>query len=207
MASSYLDRFLAFLNSLPDVLIYFILGVSAFLENVFPPVPGDTVTAFGAFLVGINRLDFLGVYIATTLGSLAGFISLFWIGGLLGRRFFIEKDLLWFKAEDIIRAEIWFKRYGYFLILINRFLPGIRSVISVVAGLTGLRHLQVLILALLSCATWNLIWIAVGYTLGANWETAKDKLQDIMTSYNFTILAAVVFAVAFFVIKKFIKRR
>ena len=207
MESSYLDRFLTFLDSLPDVLIYFILGVSAFIENVFPPVPGDTVTAFGAFLVGINRLDFLGVYIATTLGSLAGFISLFWIGGLLGRRFFIEKDLLWFKAENIIRAEIWFKRYGYFLILINRFLPGIRSVISVVAGLTRLRQLQVLILALLSCATWNLIWIAVGYTLGANWETAKDKLQDIMTSYNFTILAAVVFAVAFLVIKKFIKRR
>jgi membrane protein DedA with SNARE-associated domain len=201
-----MDRFLVFLGSLPDLLIYFILGVSALIENVFPPVPGDTVTAFGAFLVGINRLDFLGVYISTTLGSLAGFMLLFWIGGLLGRRFFIEKDLFWFKAEDIIRAEIWFKRYGYFLILINRFLPGIRSVISVVSGLTRLRPLQVSILALLSCATWNLIWIAVGYALGANWETAKGKLHDIMASYNFVILVAVVFAVAFFVTKKFIRR-
>lgn len=182
------------------------LGLSAFVENIFPPLPGDTITAFGAFLVGINRLDFWATYTATTIGSLAGFVSLFFIGGLLGRRFFIEKDLLWFKAEDIIRAEIWFKRYGYLLIAANRFMPGIRSIVSIVAGIARLRVLQVSIFAFLSCAVWNLIWIAVGYSLGSNWETAKARLQDIMASYNYAIIAVVVVAIAFLAIKKMRKK-
>ena len=69
VSMAFLDGFLDFLNSLPDGLIYLLLGVSAFVENVFPPVPGDTITAFGAFLVGTQRLSFFGVYLSTTAGS------------------------------------------------------------------------------------------------------------------------------------------
>ena len=127
---SYLDRFFNFLDTLPSAVLYLLLGVSAFVENIFPPIPGDTITAFGAFLVGAHRLDFMGVYLSTTLGSLAGFMALFWIGNLLGRKFFIEKDYRLFSAESILQAEHWFRRYGYFLILLNRFFPGIRSIIS-----------------------------------------------------------------------------
>ncbi|MBW2035267.1 MAG: hypothetical protein JRI94_17105, partial [Deltaproteobacteria bacterium] len=112
-----LDGFLNFLNSLPDFLIYFFLGLSAFVENIFPPIPGDTITALGAFLVGTQRLHFLGVYFSTTIGSLFGFMFLFWIGSLLGKRFFVDRDYRFFKAEDIIRAEEWYRKYGYFLVL------------------------------------------------------------------------------------------
>ena len=90
---------------MPDYLIYVLLGLSAFVENVFPPIPGDTITALGAFLEGNGKLDFFCVNISTTLGSLLGFMSLFWVGGSLGRRFFIEKDYRFFKAKDIIKVE------------------------------------------------------------------------------------------------------
>ena len=203
---TYLDRFLAFLNTLPDILIYILLGLSAFVENVFPPAPGDTITAFGAFLVGTNRLQFLKVFISTTVGSLAGFMFLFWIGSLLGRRFFVEKDFWYFKAEDIIRAENWFRKYGYFLILINRFLPGIRSVISVVGGISGLQVFKVFLLALISSGVWNLIWIGMGYSLGSNWETAKARIVEIMTTYNVAVLVLLGVGVLFFVARKVIKR-
>ena len=116
-----LDSFLNFLNSLPDYLIYLLLGLSAFVENIFPPIPGDTVTAFGAILVGTQKINFLGVYLSTTIGSLFGFMSLFWIGTLLGRRFFLERDYRFFKARDIKRAEEWFRKFGYLIILLNRF--------------------------------------------------------------------------------------
>ncbi len=181
---TYLDKFLAYLDTLPELLIYLLLGLCAFMENVFPPAPGDTITAFGAFLVGTNRLGFLGLFISTTLGSLAGFMFLFWIGRLLGRRYFIERDFGYFKAEDILKAENWFKKYGYLLILINRFLPGIRSVISIVGGISGLQVIKVSLLALVSSSIWNMIWIGMGYTLGNNWETARGKIVEIMTTYN-----------------------
>jgi len=201
---TYLDRFLAFLDTLPDLLIYILLGLSAFVENVFPPAPGDTITAFGAFLVGTNRLQFLSVLISTTVGSLAGFMFLFWIGSLLGRRFFVEKDFWYFRAEDIIKAENWFRKYGYFLILINRFLPGLRSVISIVGGISGLQAVKVFILALTSSGVWNLIWIGMGYSLGTNWETAKTKLVEIMTTYNIAVLVLMGVGVLFFAARKVI---
>lgn len=203
---TYLDKFLTYLDTLPELLIYLLLGLSAFVENVFPPAPGDTITAFGAFLVGTNRLGFLGLFISTTLGSLAGFMFLFWIGRLLGRRYFIERDFGYFKAEDILKAETWFKKYGYFLILINRFLPGIRSVISIVGGISGLQVLKVSILALVSSSIWNMIWIGMGYTLGSNWETSKGKIVEIMTTYNVIILALLGIGILFLIIKKRIKK-
>jgi membrane protein DedA with SNARE-associated domain len=203
---TYLDSFLNFLNSLPDYMIYLLLGLSAFVENIFPPVPGDTVTAFGAFLVGAQRLNFLGVYLSTTIGSLFGFMSLFWIGTLLGRRFFVEKDYRFFKARDIIRAEEWFRRFGYLIILLNRFFPGLRSVISIAGGIIKLRALRVAFLALISCALWNLIWIAFGYMLGSKWETVKDRMDYIMARYYLVISVFLVLLILFFVLRKVKKR-
>ena len=176
------------------------------MENVFPPIPGDTITAFGAFLVGTERLDFFGVYLSTVLGSLIGFMFLFWIGGLLGRRFFLERDFWFLKAQDIIKAEEWFRKYGYLLVLLNRFFPGIRSVISLAGGISGLKTHRVLLLALISCSAWNLMWIFLGYMLGSNWETVRDKMAELMAGYNLTILILFGLVVMFFVIRKVVRR-
>ena len=203
----YLDSFLDLLNSLPNTLLYLLLGLSAFVENVFPPIPGDTITAFGAFLVGAERLSFFGVYISTTLGSLFGFMFLFWIGSLLGRRFFIERDYRFFRAKDIIRAEEWFRKYGYFLILLNRFFPGIRSVISIAGGISQLKVLRVTLLALISSCVWNLIWIILGYSIGANWDIVKEKMARIMFSYNLAILILIGLAILILVVRMIKKKR
>ena len=196
-----------FLNILPDYLIYLALGISAFVENICPPIPGDTITAFGAFLVGTKRLHFFGVYLSTTLGSLFGFLFLFWIGGLLGRRFFIEKDYRFLKAKDIIRAEEWFRKYGYLLILFNRFLPGVRSAICLAGGLSRLRTSTVALLAFISCTLWNLIWISAGYMLGSNWQTAKEKMLYIMSRYNLAVLTIFGIIILFFLYKRIFKKK
>ncbi len=204
---SYLDSFLNLLNSLPNTLLYFLLGLSAFVENVFPPIPGDTITAFGAFLVATRRLSFLGVYLSTTLGSLFGFMFLFWVGSLLGRRFFIEKDYRFFRARDIIRAEEWFRKYGYFLILLNRFFPGIRSVISIAGGISQLKTVRVTLLALISACVWNLIWIILGYSIGTNWDIVREKMARIMFSYNVVILILIGLVVLILVLRMMKKKR
>jgi membrane protein DedA with SNARE-associated domain len=197
---------LRFLDTLPNALIYFLLGASAFVENVFPPIPGDTITAFGAFLVGTKRLDFFGVYLSTVVGSLIGFMFLFWVGGLLGRRFFLERDYWFFKARDIIKAEAWFKKNGYLLILLNRFFPGVRSVISIAGGITGLKTRRVILLALISCSIWNLIWIFFGYMLGSNWDMARDQMARIMGRYNLAVGILFGVVVLFFVVRKIVRK-
>ena len=185
---TYTDRFLEYLQSLPGILIYLFLGLSAFVENIFPPIPGDTITAFGALLVGIGGLSFFGVYFSTTLGSLVGFLFLFQIGAFLGRRFFIKNNFRFFKHKDILRAEEWFGKYGYLIIALNRFFPGIRSAIALAAGILHLKKLQVGLLALLSCSVWNLIWISLGYGLGSNWDVIHARLKDLRTKYYVSLL-------------------
>ncbi len=206
----HVDAFLEFLNSLPNSLIYILLGISAFVENVFPPIPGDTITAFGAFLVGTQRLSFLGVYISTTIGSLFGFMTLFWIGRILGRKFFIERDYRFFKAVDILKAEEWFRKYGYFLVLLNRFFPGIRSVISLAGGISELKLVPTTLFALISAGVWNLLWILAGYFLGTNWETAKEKFFVLVFRYNmgaFLIMAVIAGVIILLVFRKRRRKR
>jgi membrane protein DedA with SNARE-associated domain len=183
------DRFLEWLAALADPWIYLVLGMSALGENLFPPIPGDTITAFGAFLVGARSVAFLGVWAATTAGSVAGFMALFWIARRVGRAAFQARGNRFFDPQRLLRVEERLQRWGAPLILLNRYFPGVRSLIAVVAGLSRLSSLKVCLLALLSAATWNLLWIAVGYTLGQNWEIVREKLGGILGRYQTAALA------------------
>ena len=198
-----LDAFLEYLRTLPDSLIYILLGISAFVENVFPPAPGDTITAFGAFLAGKGRLSFIWVFFSTTAGSFSGFMFLYALGRILGRRFFIEQDIWLFKAESIGKAETWFRRYGYSIVLINRFLPGLRSVISIAAGIARLDILRVSLLSLISAAAWNMMWLWMGYTLSTNWKTARHAIEAMMTKYHLTLVIAGCVAGTAFAVRHF----
>lgn len=205
-AMVHLDPFLEYLRTLPDSLIYILLGISAFVENVFPPAPGDTITAFGAFLAGKGRLSFMWVFFSTTAGSFAGFMCLYALGRILGKKFFVEQDIWLFKAESISKAEAWFRHYGYSIVLINRFLPGLRSVISIASGIARLDILRVSLLSLLSAAAWNMIWLWMGYTLSTNWRFARNAIEVMMTRYHLTLVivgcvAAVLYATRYFYLK------
>jgi len=204
---NHLDQFLRWVGELPEAMIYALLGFCAFLENLFPPIPGDTITAFGAFLVGSGKLGFAGVYAVTTIGSLAGFLALFQAGSYFGRHFFIERDFWFLKACDIIRAEVWFNRYGYGLILMNRFFPGIRSAIALFGGFSRLRLPIVVLLSLVSAAVWNLIWISMGYALGSNWDHVRESIDRILYRYNIGLVILFVLACGFLLVVRYRRRR
>jgi len=195
------------LNAMPAGLAYLALGLSAFVENIFPPIPGDTITVFGAFLVGTRRLSFWAVYVSTTLGSLAGFLSLYGLAMLAGRRLFGGLNGRFFRAQDIRRAQEWFRRYGYAVIAVNRFLPGLRSVISVAGGLSTLRPVPVALLALVSAGLWNLIWMGVGYGLGTQWEQVRAAVGHIMRTYQLALLAAAAVVGAIYMLWRLRRRK
>ena len=91
---------------------------------------------------------------------------------------------------------------GYFLILLNRFLPGVRSAISVAGGISRLKAFKVTLLALLSCGVWNFIWILLGYALGTHWESVQEEISDIMMRYNITIFVLFCLVILVIVIKR-----
>ncbi len=200
-----LDYIIEILMPQSDFVLYMFLLVSAILENIIPPIPGDTITAFGAFLAGSGRLGYVQVFLITTAGSVIGFMTLFYFGRKLERQHFIERDYRFFSAASIVKAENWFRRYGYFVVLINRFIPGIRSVVSLVSGISGLKPAYVLIVSTISASIWNLIWIQGGFLIGSEWKLIKQKVNSVLESYSyfFIIFAASLFAL--FVVYRMIR--
>ncbi len=182
-----MENFLLQLQQIDPGWAYLVLFTSAVVENIFPPIPGDTVTLMGAFLTGRGVLDFWGVFISTTLGSVTGFMGLYAVAYWLEESWIEKHRPRWLKAKKIRKVETWFNNYGYWVILMNRFLSGVRSVISLVAGIFKLKALKVFLLSLISCAVWNGIIIYAGTTLGKNWKEVLHFLQI----YNRIIIIAI----------------
>ena len=183
---------------------YLVLFVSAFVENTFPPIPGDTVTVLGAYLITTGFLGFWGVYISTTTGSVIGFFTMYMIGRKFGRSFLhSEKRARFFDGHRIRKVEEWFNRYGYWVIAANRFLSGTRSVISLFAGIFNLKPLSVLLLSLLSAAVWNGALIYAGYQLGVNWE----RITGLISQYNKIVIVLTIVVAVYFIYRAYRKRR
>jgi membrane protein DedA with SNARE-associated domain len=197
------DSFLQFIKGIDSAYLYPALFVSAVLENLIPPIPGDTVTLFGAYLVGIGQLHFSGVFAATALGNFTGFMLLFFLGRFLEKEFFLNRNFRYFPKEGLIKAEQWFQRFGYMIILGNRFLSGARSVISIFAGISELKTGRVAIYSLISCLVWNGMLVYAGYKAGKNWGAITVFLKQ----YNEIVLIIIIAGVIIFALKRLIRHR
>jgi membrane protein DedA with SNARE-associated domain len=143
----------------------------AWLEYVFPPAPGDSVMLFACFLAGAGVLSLPATLAACLLGSVAGAMTAYGTGARLGRSYFFLRSN-WARTE-IDRLERGFARFGARVLLVNRFLPGVRGVFLYAAGIGRLPWRAVFLHSTLS----NLLWIALiawaGASLGSSWEEVR----------------------------------
>ena len=192
------------LNSIEPITAYVILFISAFVENVLPPIPGDTVVVVGAYLVSTDKLGFWGVFISTCIGSSFGFMVMYYVGAKFGRSFFYKKSRSKiFKENQIKKVEKWFANWGYWVIFANRFLAGTRSVVSIFAGLFHLNPYYVFGLGFLSTMIWNGILISLGLFLGENWNV----LIGYISRYNFIFIVLTILVFLIIFINKFLKKK
>ncbi len=176
------------ISSLGAGWFYFALFLSAYIENIFPPVPGDTVTVFAAYLVGRSQQHLTGVFVSTNLGSIAGFMTYYAVGRLIHPEYFVRKNYRFLPATSFKTAGEWFQRWGYWIVLGNRFLSGIRSVISLMCGMYRLPWVRVLVLSAVGCSVWNGLMILAGYLLGENWRS----IEYLMAQYSRVVMCLLV---------------
>lgn len=174
------DRLIAFVSQQNNPLGWGVLALSACIEYVFPPFPGDTITLFGAFLITSHGWSFLAVFLAVLAGSGAGAMIDFWFGRWLKRQELSHPTKHPETRARFDRLVARFERHGEVYIVINRFLPAVRSLFFVAAGMAGMRPRWVLLWALVSAALWNLLLIALGTSAGANFE----DLQRFFATYS-----------------------
>ena len=154
------------------------------VENIFPPIPSEVILAFGGFATAKTNLTLIGVIIAATLGSTFGALVLYFIGRLLNKDR-LEKivsgkigKVLRLKPEDIEKANKWFETKGQKTVFICRFIPIVRSLISVPAGMSKMGMPRFLIYTILGSTIWNTVLVSLGNALGAPWEKVAKVFDE-----------------------------
>ena len=181
-----------------------ILCLSACIEYLFPPFPGDTITVFGAFLVARRGWSGPAVFGAVTVGSAIGCMLDYAFGRWLGKT-----EERWAKGRlGRYRPQIdslveRFSRHGGLYIAINRFIPSLRGLFFIAAGMARLRWWVVLAYGTLSALLWNALLLLLGVTVGESW----DRLVSLFATYGLVFWALVVIAVVALIARKLARRR
>ncbi len=151
-------------------------------ENVFPPIPSELVLPLAGFEVDSGELNFILVVLSATLGSLVGALILYAIGLYGGRPLVLRwGGVLRVTERDLDRAEVWFQRWGDWVVLSARVIPVARSLVSIPAGMMRMSLLRFIVLTTIGSAIWNLLLIGAGYQLGKNWEDVTDTVERFAT--------------------------
>ncbi len=166
--------------------------VSAFLEYIFPPYFGDTAILMGYFMAGRGDIPLWLAASASLAGSIAGALTAYFIGYRIGSAYFFLRSK--WVARRVEKLHGWYQRFGGKLLVINRFLPGLRGVFLYSAGIGRLRFIEVLIYSTISNIVWLILIGYVGLNVGTNWEDVKR----VFTTYTRTL--GILFLIAFLII-------
>jgi membrane protein DedA with SNARE-associated domain len=164
---------------------YFALALLTFVESVFPPIPSELILPLAGYLARQDKLSLWGVIAAAGLGAVLGALSIYYMGRRLGRdglRDWAERRGRWVAVspDEIDRAHDWFERHGGSAVLLGRLVPGVRSLISLPAGTSGMGLPRFLLHTAIGSLAWSAILAAAGYALGAGYEMV-DKVLDPIT--------------------------
>jgi membrane protein DedA with SNARE-associated domain len=194
-----IESILNHISDLSPFLIYLVLFLFSYVENVFPPSPSDLVVVIGGSLIATEAINFIPTLIFTSIGSVLGFMTLYYIGSLVDKKVIRAGKMKFISAKALDNAEKWFNKWGYTVIIANRFLPGTRSVISFFAGLSELKFFKTVILATISALVWNTIIIYLGIFFGNNIE----RVDFYLSRYQEIVLILTGVVILFFVIRHF----
>ena len=164
------------LSALNPIWVYLTVSGFAFLENVFPPLPSDVLVLFVGSLIGLGTIDFMAALIITTIGSTVGFVLMYKVGDWFGLKILETGKIPFIPVDKVHKVEGWFRKYGYFLIVMNRFLTGTRAVVSFIAGMSELPLTATTILSFVSALLWNFLLLLAGKELGQNWQVIGSSL-------------------------------
>lgn len=188
-----LDWIINTVNSLGYVGIALLM----LFENLFPPIPSELIMPLAGFVVTQGKLNFIYVVIAGVIGSVLGALPWYYLGKFWGlKRIKTLADnyggLLTISGEDIEKAKYWFDRRGRETACFTRLVPGVRTYISVPAGIAKMPMLQFLLYSSLGTALWVSFLTYAGYLLGANYDRVKEFIGPISTIVIIGLIAALI---------------
>lgn len=148
------------------------------LDSANIPIPSEVIMPFGGILAGEGKLNLHLVALAGAVGSLLGSAFSYWIGAVLGKEFLIKygKYVL-LRPSEIETAERWWNRFGMKAVFFGRFIPLVRTFISLPAGLYRANFGLFLLLTFLGSLPWCYLWATIGFMVGRRWSEVSESLK------------------------------
>ena len=180
------------------------VGLATALETVFPPVPSEVVLPLAGYTASQGHYGLVDAILWATAGSLTGAFVLYWLGALWGadRLCATAERIPLLHARDVERAIAWFGRNGRSAIFLGRLVPGVRSFISIPAGIDRMPLLRFALYTTAGSLLWNSALIVAGYELGAQWH----RVETYVGEASVVIYAVLGVAVLWFVVRRLVRR-
>ena len=153
-----------------------------FIENVFPPIPSELIMPLAGYMAAQGRLALFGIIVAGTIGSVLGSLPLYYTGRKIGEKRLkklADRHGRWVtvSADEIDRAKRWFDRHGGVAVFFCRLVPGVRSLISIPAGIAKMNLAAFLAYTLVGSAIWTGLLAWLGYILGSRFKQVEKYLD------------------------------
>jgi membrane protein DedA with SNARE-associated domain len=180
------------------------VGVGALiaLENVFPPIPSEAILPFAGFSAAEGDINAVLAWVAATIGALLGAYVLYGVGAVIGtERLHVLAGKRWFflfGEADLARGERFFERHGQRIVFFGRFVPLVRSIVSVPAGAERMPLPRFTVLTAVGAGIWNAVFIAIGYQLGERWDRVEGWLEPI----GYAVVALLALALVWLAVRK-----
>ena len=168
---------LDWLSGLHPTALYAALALVAAAENVFPPLPADTVVAFGAFLAARGQATLLGAFFATWLGNVSGALLVYVLGRRYGARYAHQWMARFGGPKSESRLQAMYARRGILALFLSRFIPGLRALVPPFAGALHIPALRATLAIAIASGIWYGIVTWIAYRVGSDWETLQERLR------------------------------
>lgn len=174
---------------------YVAIFATMFLENLFPPIPSEMIMPLGGFYVQQGKLALLPVVIAGLGGTVLGALPWYGLGRLINEERleqWLERHGRWIgiSAKDLKRSRIWFNRYGNALVFWGRLVPGVRTLISVPAGMELMPITPFLLWTTGGSLIWVLILTLSGLALGSGYDNVEIWLEPVVKAVKIILVIA-----------------
>ncbi|HEX2171877.1 MAG TPA: DedA family protein [Dehalococcoidia bacterium] len=182
LALGPLSQLAEWVTRIVESLGYLGVGILTILEHLFPPIPSELILPLAGFLSGQGRFQLPIVIAVAATGSLIGSLILYSLGRFIGQdrvKSFVRDHGKWLlmDEEDFDKARDWFDKHGNKAVFLGRFVPGIRSIISVPAGIDKMSVPAFIVFTALGSALWDGGLVLLGWWLGSNWQAVEKYGQ------------------------------
>jgi len=182
------------------------------LENVFPPIPSELILTFSGFLTTVSDLNIWLTSLFATAGSMLGAILLYLLGRLLPQHkimLFVRRHGRTFhlQEKDLVRSADWLKRKGSLSVFFCRFIPVVRSLISIPAGAARMQFVRFILFSLVGTALWNTVLIFLGAIAGDNWRVIAEYFQTYALAIGIASAASILVIVVYLFIRNERRKR